>query len=134
MPLFLALGVRGSEREVWRLCFLGCRYRKVLSSASAAISSSVMVDRVGELGEVEVGVGDAESSMKPIPGVNGGWFKDGRVEGSSFRRHERARTPAKRMTVPRAIYEGLVTDCQVDLRDFLTRRPWRRVSRELWSK
>ena len=67
-----------------------------------AISSSVIVDKAGEL--TVLAVGDGESSIKPMPGVKGGWLRGGRVEGSSARRQERARTPARRMTVPRAIY------------------------------
>ncbi len=49
------------------------------------------------------------SSTKPMPGVNGFWATGGRVVGSSLRRHERQRTPARRMIVPRAI----LRDCQL---------------------
>lgn len=43
-------------------------------------------------------------STKPIPGARGVLgVMGGRVEGSVLRRQDRARTPARRMTVPRAI-------------------------------
>ena len=71
-----------------------------------AISSSVIVDKAGELAVFVVG--DGESSIKPMPGVNGGWLSGGRVEGSSVRRQESARTPARRMNVPRAIYDFIL--------------------------
>ena len=43
------------------------------------------------------------SSTKPIPGVSGFCATGGLVVGSLWRRQDRARTPSRRMTVPRAI-------------------------------
>ena len=43
------------------------------------------------------------SSTKPMPGVSGFWETGGRVVGSLLRRQERARTPRRRIRVPRAI-------------------------------
>lgn len=65
----------------------------------------MIVDKAGELAVFVVE--DGESSIKPMPGVKGGWLRGARVEGSSVRRQESARTPARRMIVPRAIY-GLI--------------------------
>ncbi len=45
-----------------------------------------------------------ESEMKPMPGVRGFWDTGGRVVGSFDRRQERARTPVRRIIVPRAIW------------------------------
>ena len=99
--------------------------------AGVTLSSSEIVDNPGELGEVEVGVGEEESSTKPMPGVNEGWFRVGRVEGSLLRRQERARTPVRRMTVPRAIYGLLSADNSADqMQSSRTRRAWRTESRE----
>lgn len=43
-------------------------------------------------------------STNPIPGVRGVLGAiEGRVEGSVFRRQDRARTPARRIIVPSAI-------------------------------
>ncbi len=39
-----------------------------------------------------------------MPGVRGGWEKEVRWVGSVERRQERERTPARRMSVPRAIW------------------------------
>ena len=64
---------------------------------STADSSSEDTGLVGDAASSE------QSSTNPMPGVRGvcatGWW----AVGSLFRRQERARTPARRMTVPRAI-------------------------------
>ena len=46
------------------------------------------------------------SSTNPMPGVRGVWATGWWAVGSLFRRQERARTPARRMMVPRAIYKN----------------------------
>ena len=48
------------------------------------------------------------SGAELIPEVRGVWTTAGLVTGSLFRRQERARTPVKRISVPRAIWNCLV--------------------------
>lgn len=58
-----------------------------------------------QVGRKLVSASDSLSSeTNPIPGVRGVWEIEGRAVESLLRRQDRARTPAKRITVPSAIY------------------------------
>ena len=97
--LFLVVGVRGTPFPLAdSICSVGLA---IPVSASESLSSST----------------------KPMPGVSGFCDTAGRVEGSSLKRQERAKTPARRMRVPNAILQVLVSQ-GVDLRGWasLTRR------------
>lgn len=91
--LFLIVGVRDLERllplPLW------CERRGM--RVSMADSSSE------DTGLVDDAARSVQSSTKPMPGARGvcatGWW----AIGSLFRRQDRAKTPARRMMVPRAI-------------------------------
>ena len=77
--LFLVVGVRGTAFPLTdSICSIGLA---IPVSASESLSSST----------------------KPMPGVSGFCDTAGRVVGSSLRRQERAKTPARRIKVPNAI-------------------------------
>jgi len=57
----------------------------------------------GEEGPVSVSL---SGGRKPMPGVRGVWTPGVLEAVSLFRRQERARTPARRITVPSAICAG----------------------------
>ena len=78
-----------------RLSKLGNDFR----GSSRDSSSSIVGDNPGDEGDESV-----VSDRKPIPGVSGVFVIGVCDERGSERRHDRARTPARRMIVPRAIY------------------------------
>lgn len=91
--LSLAVGVSGSlsaelvrPKKKWELPSRAC-------SSSDPDDGCRVGDREDEIGE----------STKPIPGVRDVLGPMGGRVGSALSRQERARTPIKRMTVPRAI-------------------------------
>lgn len=95
--LSLAVGVCGpssSTREELTWPKNGCEDPCEAGSSSNPVDGETEKDREDEDGE----------STKPIPGVRGVLGPTGgRVASALFNRQERARTPIKRMTVPREI-------------------------------
>lgn len=92
--LFLMVGVRDLERLL--ALPLRCERRGVrVSMADSSSEDTELIDDAAM---------SVRSSTKPMPGARGvcatGWW----AVGSLFRRQERAKTPARRMMVPRAIY------------------------------
>jgi hypothetical protein len=53
--------------------------------------------------EVDGSPRESGSARKPIPGVRGVWTPEVEADGSVERRQDRARTPRRRIVVPRAI-------------------------------
>ena len=94
------------------------------SLSRSAVSSSVM-GVVVVVSESEI----SSSSTNPMPGVRGFWATGGRVVGSLFRRQERARTPVRRTTVPRAIFRKILAGLpgSVSLCDLLVRHEAKKV-------
>lgn len=90
ISLCLAVGLCGSLCNDWQPF--------VKNSLPFAVSSSMRVVLTSAPESLS-------SSTNPIPGLEGFWETGGRVPGSLVRRHERARTPKRRIRVPRAIWQ-----------------------------
>ena len=104
--LFFVVGVRGALGEEMRRELRWLWKGDALPLARFASSSPCKMRVLLPASE------SLSSPTKPMPGVSVFWETEGLVAGSLLRRQERARTPTRRISVPRAIC-GLVNDPEI---------------------